>query len=72
MNDVQILTVAIAIAFPVSALLLSNSRVSDAKETLRAELKAMKAGLDVEFTKINNKLDHLLEIVGRHEERLGK
>ncbi|MGA2592181.1 MAG: hypothetical protein ABSH32_19895 [Bryobacteraceae bacterium] len=52
MTDVQLLTLAVAIIVPLSMLIYSNSRVSDvrasvgeAKETLRAELRAEIAGL---------------------------
>lgn len=76
MTDIQILTIAMAIIFPVAALLYSNSRVTDTKETLRADMTAIKVELKADVllmrTEINNKLDHLLEIVGKHEERLGK
>ena len=40
MTDAQILTIALAVIVPLSMLLYSNSRVSEAKETLRAEAKA--------------------------------
>lgn len=38
MTDAQMLTIAIAIIFPLSMLLYSNSRISEAKETLRADM----------------------------------
>ena len=38
MTDQQILTAAIAVVVPLSLLLYSNSRISEAKETLRAEV----------------------------------
>ena len=42
MTDQQILTLALSIAVPValsaSAVIYSNSRINDAKETLRAEM----------------------------------
>jgi hypothetical protein len=39
MTDAQILTLALSIALPLAALILSNSRITDAKEALRAEAK---------------------------------
>jgi len=42
MTDLQILTLAIAIVFPACAVLYSNSRINEAKETLRAEMALMK------------------------------
>ena len=38
MSDTQVLTLAIAVIVPLSLLLYSNTRISDAKETLRAEM----------------------------------
>ena len=40
MSDAQILTLAIAIVFPISMLIYSNTRISEAKEALGAEMKA--------------------------------
>lgn len=69
MTDQQILTIAIAIVFPLSMLLYSNSRVSDAKETLRAEmalgfertLNAMK-GMERKLEDAIKALEHKLEL----------
>jgi hypothetical protein len=59
MTDIQILTIAIAIIFPVAALLYSNSRVSDvrnsvgeAKETLRAEIGELRVEMRAGFDRI--------------------
>src|ERR1700728_1128358 len=38
MTDAQMMTLALAIIIPLSLLLYSNSRISDAKETLRADI----------------------------------
>lgn len=56
MTDTQVLTIAIAIVFPLGMLLYSNSRVTEAKETLRAEMRTMKAELEVILQRIENKL----------------
>ncbi len=37
LSDAQVMTFVIAIVVPLSLLIYSNSRISDAKETLRAE-----------------------------------
>jgi hypothetical protein len=37
-TDQQLLTLAIAIVLPLSMLIYSNTRITDAKETLRAEI----------------------------------
>jgi predicted nucleic acid-binding Zn-ribbon protein len=38
MTDVQVLTLALAVIVPLSLLIYSNSRITEAKETLRAEM----------------------------------
>jgi len=63
MTDQQIVTLAIAIVFPVSMLIYSNSRVSDAKETLRAEIA-------LGFERVVNKVDHLAGEVASLREML--
>jgi hypothetical protein len=37
-TDTQLLTLALAITLPLSLLMYSNSRITEAKETLRAEM----------------------------------
>ena len=63
MNDQQILTIAIAIVFPVSMLIYSNSRITDVKETLRAEMA-------LGFERLSNKIDHLAGEVATLKELL--
>lgn len=76
MTDQQLFTLALAIIIPLSLLLYSNSRITDAKEALRAEIGEAKQTLRLEiadlrremsegFSKIETlilKLDHKLEI----------
>jgi hypothetical protein len=54
-TDTQILTVALSVIIPLSALIYSNRGITGAKETLRAELGEMTLG----FERLSNKLDHL-------------
>jgi len=49
MTDAQLLTLAIAIIVPLSLLLYSNSRITDTKETLRAEIGETKQTLRAEM-----------------------
>ncbi|MGA3235632.1 MAG: hypothetical protein ABSG03_04985 [Bryobacteraceae bacterium] len=49
MTDAQLLTLAIAIIVPLSLLLYSNSRITDTKETLRAEIGETKQTLRAEI-----------------------
>jgi hypothetical protein len=51
MTDIQILTLALAVIIPLSLLLLSNSRITDAKETLRADLRTGSTELRAEMQK---------------------
>jgi hypothetical protein len=51
-NDIQLLTLAMAVIVPLSLLIHSNSRIADAKETLRAEMA-------LGFERLSNKIDHL-------------
>ncbi len=68
-TDVQLLTLALAVVIPLSLLLYSNSRVSEAKETLRAEVAEAKETLRREVNDGFNrmeaaivKLGHKLEV----------
>jgi uncharacterized protein YoxC len=54
MTDVQLLTLALAIIVPLSLLIYSNSRVTEAKETLRAEMA-------LGFERITNQINGLRE-----------
>ena len=56
MTDSQLLTLGITIALSMSALIYSNSRIGDAKETLRAELKALSAELKSEMKDVRTEL----------------
>jgi hypothetical protein len=69
MTDQQVLTIAIALIFPLGMLLYSNSRITEAKETLRAEIGESKGTLRAEmaagFARIEaaiERLEHKLEI----------
>jgi len=53
MTDQQLLTLTLSLVIPISlsiaALIYSNGRISEAKETLRAEIKAETATLRTEM-----------------------
>ena len=62
MTDQQILTLALAIVVPLSMLLYSNSRITEAKETLRAEMREMKTEVLAAIKELGTKLEiHELE-----------
>jgi flagellar motor switch protein FliM len=73
------MTIALAIVIPLSMLLYSNSKITEAKETLRAEMALLRADmmtefakLEVRFSSIDRKLDEILRILGDHETRITK
>jgi hypothetical protein len=59
MTDEQVLTAAIAIVVPISALIYSNSRINEAKETLRAEMQIMKSEILTEFQSLKAEVQAL-------------
>jgi uncharacterized protein HemX len=82
-TDTQLLTLAVAIILPLSMLLYSNSRITEAKETLRAEIQTLRADMSTGFARtsgeinlilqrIENKLDHYAETQATHSERIDK
>lgn len=81
MTDAQLLTLAVAIILPLSMLLYSNSRIMEAKETLRAEMTAFRMELQKDnmqlrmefsarFDSIDRKLDEILRVSADHDQRL--
>jgi hypothetical protein len=57
MTEPQMTTLALAIIIPLSMLLYSNSRISEAKETLRAEM----ATGNNRITDVNNRITDVKE-----------
>ena len=65
------LTLAIAVIVPLSLLLYSNSRVTEAKETLRADIKTLDIkieSLSTEIKALNKRLEEKLEAHFAHME----
>lgn len=71
MTDTQLLSLAIAIIFPLSMLIYSNSRITDTKETLRAEIGECKQTLRAEmaagFARIEAAIERLETKLVIHE-----
>lgn len=65
MTDMQILTAAIAVLMPLSLLLLGNTRVADAKETLRAENATLRVEMNARFDRLESKIDGQHDVVMR-------
>ena len=63
MTDAQVLTLALAVIIPLSLLIYSNRSITDAKETLRAELgetkQTLRSEMTMGFERVSNKIDHL-------------
>ena len=59
-TDPQLLTLTIAIVIPLSLLLYSNSKITECKETLRAEMASMRL-------KIPGELRELKTLLKMHE-----
>ncbi|HEY7391368.1 MAG TPA: hypothetical protein VH640_22830 [Bryobacteraceae bacterium] len=82
MTDVQLLTLAIAVIVPLSLLIYSNSRITEAKETLRAEIRAefarFELHMDSRFNQVHEEIrlltGKMIEIdnrLSRIEDRIG-
>jgi|HubBroStandDraft_4_1064222.scaffolds.fasta_scaffold1593575_1 hypothetical protein len=71
MTDAQLLTLAISIVLPLSMLLYSNSRITDTKETLRAEIgetrPTLRAEMAAGFARIENAISRLETKLVIHE-----
>jgi septal ring factor EnvC (AmiA/AmiB activator) len=59
MTDPQMMTLALAVFIPLSMLLYSNSRITEAKETLRAEIRAETAALKMEMADLKHEMADL-------------
>jgi hypothetical protein len=71
MTDAQMMTLALAIIIPLSMLLYSNSRITEAKETLRAEIAAARETLRSEiaagFSRVSSDIQSLKADLKIHE-----
>jgi flagellar motor switch protein FliM len=81
MTDVQIMTIALAVIIPLSMLIYSNSRITEAKETLRAEigqfraeirtdLGKLEAEIRTDLSKLEAKLDTIISMLGHLDTRV--
>lgn len=57
MTDQQLLTLALAIIVPLSMLIYSNSRITEAKETLRAEMQTLRTETNAGFERMTSLLE---------------
>jgi hypothetical protein len=62
MTDAQMMTLALAVIVPLSMLIYSNSRITETKETLRAEIAAGFTRMSSEIQSLKAELKiHVLE-----------
>jgi hypothetical protein len=62
MTDAQLMTLALAIIIPLSMLIYSNSRITEAKETLRAEMQKGHAEILASLEKITSLIETKFKI----------
>lgn len=67
MTDSQMMTLALAVVIPLSMLIYSNSRITEAKETLRAEIQVMRADLGASLARISSEILSLKADLKIHE-----
>jgi hypothetical protein len=70
MTDVQVMTIALAVIIPLSMLVYSNSRITEAKETLRAEIGQLRAEIRTDLGKLEAKLDTIINMLGHLDTRV--
>ena len=68
MTDIQVMTLAVAILAPLSLLLLSNTRITDAKETLRAEIQAVRSDMRADRAETGARFDRLEAKMDSHHD----
>jgi hypothetical protein len=66
-TDAQMMTLALAIVIPLSLLLYSNSRITEAKETLRAEMIALRMEIRAGFEKLSGEIRDVRSDLKIHE-----
>jgi hypothetical protein len=77
MNNIQILTIAIALGTSflavLTGVLLNNTRLNEVKELLRAEIRAAHAEMRAEFAEVRGEFAELrAEMRAQHSDLLGK
>ena len=75
MTDAQLLTLVLSMVIPLSLLLYSNSKITDAKETLRAEMSLHSERLMSTLDKMERQMEQnhreLLQRIQRIEDKVG-
>ena len=58
LTDAQLITVILSIVLPLSMLIYSNRRITEAKETLRAEAQGLRTELTGELKLLGEEMNH--------------
>jgi hypothetical protein len=66
-TDAQLLTMAIAVIVPVSLLIYSNSRITDAKDTLKANIAELRAEMRQMHAELLAEIRETRHLVKMHE-----
>ena len=66
-TDAQMMTLALAVIIPLSMLIYSNSRISEAKETLRAEMALLRMEIKAGFEKLSSEIRDVRTDIKIHE-----
>jgi hypothetical protein len=69
-TDVQILTLALTLLGIFAASWFNNSRIGHIKDVMRAEMRAIQAENNLQFERINNKIDAILKLVANIDQRV--
>jgi hypothetical protein len=58
----------IAVIFPLSMLLYSNSRITDVRSSINDAKETLRAEMALGFNRLENKIDHLADLLATHLE----
>ena len=61
------MTMALAVIVPLSMLIYSNGRITEAKETLRAEMQALRMEIKAGFEKLSSEIREIPSDLKIHE-----
>ena len=67
MTDAQMMTLALAVIIPFSMSIYSNSRITEAKETHRAEMNSLRMEVRAGFEKLSSEIKDVRSDLKIHE-----
>jgi len=63
MTDIQLMVLALSVIIPISLLIVSNSRITDAKETLRAEIQTVRTEMQRNHGEVIASLERIAALI---------